>query len=345
MKFLMNVKTALAGLIAFVVLLIIIFTFGWVNIEPTDVGVQINKVSGNLSVEPLSMGYHFFNKWKTDIITYRVAARAYPSNTSESEHPSGDYYLVVKTNDGQNVDVDLTILYSLVSKYVPKLHQEIGLNYEDQILFPLIRSEARIAVGEYSAEQIYNGKVRETIQDKITNKLREDLTHYPAIQIQDTLIRHFKFSTQYEDAIERKTLAAQQIEINKNLAKAQEQEALQQEAKARGLKLQAVQAAQGKAESIRINAEGHAKAIKIEADATRYQLEQEASGNLAKYRAEAEGKKLLTEAVGGGSNLVNYTFAQNIPDKLQIWGVPTGQSNVSIQDLSGIFGKMVPDKK
>ena len=109
--------------------------------------------------------------------------------------------------------------------------------------------------------------------------------------------------------------------------------AKKQEADARGKKLMAIQ-----------DAEGEAQAKKINADAERYKLEQEAAGKLAGYKADAEGKKLQAEALGGGSNVVALKFAENIPDKLQIWGVPVGNQNTSIMDISGVFGNMFKGK-
>lgn len=181
---------------------------------------------------------------------------------------------------------------------------------------------------------IYQGKVRDIIQDSIKEKLVKSLSIYPAIQIHSALIRHFAFSEDFERAIEKKKLAAQQVEINKNLATAEEQEALRKEAQAKGEKLKAVQEAEGRAQS-----------VKIEADAQKYKLEQEAAGNLAIYKADAEGKRLQAEALGGGQNVVALKFAEKIPDKLQIWGIPVGQQNTSIQDLSGIFGGMFEKTK
>lgn len=266
------------------------------------------------------------------MVKYKVAARAFPSDVKESEDAK-QYTLELKTNDGQNVQIDLTVLYSLRAKEVPQLHQQVGQNYEEQILLSEVRSESRLIIGGYSAEELYQGKVRQAVQDLTRQKLTEALSQYPAMQIHDVLIRHFSFSKNFEQAIEQKKLAAQEVEINRNKAAAQEQEALRIEAEARGQKLRAVQ-----------EAEGRAQAVKIEADASRYKLEQEAAGTLAKLKAEAEGKRLSAEAVGGGQNLVALTFAQNIPDKLQIWGVPTGQQNFTFQDLSGVFGGMFPKK-
>ena len=321
-------KGIIGSIVAVVVLLMFIFTFGWVNVHPTEVAVEVNKVQGKVIPIPKSVGYHFFNRWVSDMVVYRVAARAFPTDTAGNERAK-DYTLDLKTNDGQNINVDLTIIYALRAGEVPALHQQVGKTYEDQVLLPQIRSEARLVIGGYSAEEIYQGKVRDTIQQSMKERLIETLAQYPAIQIQDALIRHFAFSPDFEKAIERKKLAAQEVEINKNLALAQEEMAKKQEADARGKKLMAIQ-----------DAEGEAQARKINADAERYKLEQEAAGKLAIYKAEAEGKRLAAEALGGGANVVALKFAENIPDKLQIWGIPVGQNNTSIMDMSGVFSGM-----
>ena len=325
---LVGLVSKIIGFLLIVAIIVLLNPLGIANVKPNEVAVEINKLAGKVNPMPLGVGYHFYITWTTDIVIYKVSARSYPGNTLGNENGK-DYTLDLKTNDGQNISADLTIIYALRPPEVPNLHMQIGTNYEDQILLPQIRSEARIAIGQYSAEEIYQGKVRETIQSQIKEKLQEALAKFPGIQIQDALIRHFSFSPDFERAIEQKKLAAQQVEINKNLALAQEQESKRQEAQARGQKLKAIQEAEGRAES-----------AKIEADASRYKLEQEATGNLALYKANAEGKKLLADALGGGQNVVALKFAENIPNKLQIWGIPTGQNNTSLMDVSGIFGKM-----
>ena len=316
-----------------VALAFVVLTFGFVNVHPTEVVVQVDKLAGKVEKEPLGVGYHFFNRWITDMVIYKVSARAFPEQSMGSEGKK-EYNMDLKTNDGQNISVDMTIIYALDAKNVPELHKTIGTNYGDQILLPQVRSESRIAIGGYSAEEIYQGKVRDTIQQAIKQRLVDAVAKYPAIIIQDALMRDFKFSPEFERAIEQKKLAAQQVEINKNKALAQDQEAARVEAEAKGQKLKAIQEAEGRAQS-----------AKIEADASRYKLEQEAAGMLAKFKAEAEGKRLSAEALGGGSNVVALEFAKNIPDKLQIWGIPTGTNSTSIMDLNGVFGDMLKKKE
>lgn len=327
-------KIKIAGtVIGGVIVFFGIFGFRWVNVRPTEVAVEINKVLGKVSIMPRGVGYHFFNQWITDMVVYKVAARAYPNQTMKAEEES-KYTLDLKTRDGQNISIDLTVIYALRSNEVPQLHQQVGNNYEDQILLPQIRSEARLVIGAYTAEEIYQGRVRDEIQIAMRERLVDTLKKYPAIQINDALMRHFTFSPEFERAIEQKKLAAQQVEINKNRALAQEEEAKRQEAEARGFKLKALQ-----------EAEGRAQAVKIEADAKRYELEQEALGNLAIYKADAEGKKLQAEALGGGQNVVALKVAEKISDKLQIYAYPVGQNSTSVMDVSGLFGDMFKKKQ
>ena len=73
---------AIVGVIALVFLIV---TFGWVNIDPTEVGVEVNKIMGKVQDEPLGVGYHFFNRFKTDVKTYKVASRSFPSDVAKSE--------------------------------------------------------------------------------------------------------------------------------------------------------------------------------------------------------------------------------------------------------------------
>ena len=323
--------------VAFLVLvlaLIVIGTIGIANVHPTEVAVEVDKVGGKVNPVPLGVGYHFYNRWFKDLVIYQISARSFPNDTLKTEGHQNEWNLDLKTNDGQNIQVDLTVIYSLAPNEVPALHQKVGPNYEEQVMLPQVRSEARLALGHYAAEQIYQGAAREEIQAMMRKRLQETMQQYPAIRITDALLRDFKFSKEFERAIENKKLAAQQVEVNKNLALAQEEEAKRQEAEARGGKLKAVQEAEGRAQS-----------AKIEADAERYKLEQEAAGKLALFKAEAEGKRLLAEAMGGGANVVAFEFARNLPPKLQIWGVPVGEHNTSLMDVSGVFGKMFQNKR
>lgn len=345
----------LIGIVVAIVLFALLFPLGIVNIGTTEVGVKVDKFANKVEFEPLGLGYHFYNRWASAVDTYVVSMRAFPGDVKGSEEGK-EYTMELKTSDGQNVNVDMTLQVALRAKEVPLLHQRIGRNYENEVLLPQMRSEARLAFGAYTAEEIYQGKVREEIQKLVLSKLVTSFSKtnddgtlvYPAIQVSDVLVRHLAFSTPFEQAIEQKKLAAQQVEVNKQLALAQEEKAKQVEAEARGQKLKAIQEGEAKGQAAESEAKGKAAAIKIQADADQYKLEAEAKGNLARYKAEAEGKRLSAEALAGkgGDNVVALEFAKGISPTLQTYSIPSGASFTSISGglVEGMKGMFTPAK-
>jgi len=332
---------------AFLILCISFMTFGWVVIQPTEVGVQVDKAAGKVDPLPLGVGYHFFNRFLTDVAVYPIGARSFPPESMKSEGQTDQWNMSLKTIDGQGVNVDITIIYSLNANDVPKLHASVGPDYADQVLLPQIRSEARIAIGSYTSEQLYDGKIRDQIQAAIKTRLVDALSKYPAINIQDALMRDFSWQNpEFQRLIEAKKTAEQQVEVNKNLVAASLEQAQKQQADASGNKLQAVQEAEGRGESLKAEAEGNAAAIRINADADRYKLEQEAAGNLARFKAEAEGKKLAAEALGGGQYVVALKFAESLSPDLKIYAYPTGApGTTTIMDATGVLKGMMPPQK
>jgi regulator of protease activity HflC (stomatin/prohibitin superfamily) len=328
-----------AAILVFLGIFIFFLTFGWVNVQPTEVAVQVNKIGHSVSPEPLGVGYRTFNRWSTDMVVYHIGAQSYPRDSMGTDQHQNEWNMSLKTKDGQGVDVDFTVIFSLNAKDVPALHQQVGQDFETQILLPQIRSEARIAIGQYSAEDMYDGKIRDTIQGAIKEKLSAALSKYPAINIQSALMRDFRFQNpEFQKAIEQKKLAAQTVEVNKNLALASAEMAKKMEQDALGEKLKAIQ-----------KAEGEAQAKKVNADGERYKLEQEAAGKLAGYKADAEGKKLAAEALGGGQFVVALKFAESLPPTFRTFVVPVGQNTTSLFDINGLtkglFSKEIASEK
>lgn len=63
---------AVVGLVIFGVV-----SFGWIDVHPTEVAVEINKVAGKVSEKPLGVGYHFYNRWITDMVIYKGISVGY----------------------------------------------------------------------------------------------------------------------------------------------------------------------------------------------------------------------------------------------------------------------------
>ena len=150
----MKVFTIVFAVISLIICFILLISMGWINVHPTEVAVQINKMAGTVESVPLGVGYQVFNRWKTDMQVYDCAVKSHPEAIEQSEQ-SKSYTLDLKTRDGQNVNIDLTVLVSLSRSEVPKLHQEVGPLYVQQVLLPQLRSESRIIIGGYAAEERY----------------------------------------------------------------------------------------------------------------------------------------------------------------------------------------------
>jgi len=323
-------KGVVIGVFLAIFLILLMFTFRLVNIKPQEVGIITDKMKHEVIEKPLYQGWHFYVSIFKDLDVYWKSTKRFPADEKAS------YKLPFKSKDGQKVVADLSIQYSLNSKEVFKLHTEVGPDYLEQVLMPQIRSISRIVLGMFTAEELYDGEKREKIQEIIKEKLTASLDKFPAIIIEDALLREFDFDPEYQKLIEDKKKAAQQVEVNKQLALAELENAKKKEAVAKGEKLKALQEAEAKAQSMIIEAKGKAKKIKVESDADMYAKKQNAKGNFAILKAEADGKELLTKALGGGQYVVGLEFAQNIPATMKTFVIPATEGTTNLMDLNGL---------
>jgi regulator of protease activity HflC (stomatin/prohibitin superfamily) len=79
--------------------------------------------------------------------------------------------LHVLTNNGLSVSLETSIRYRPAREELPRLHAEIGPNYFEVILAPVVRSEARKVGGRYSPEEIYSRK-REVVEHEILEEVQ-----------------------------------------------------------------------------------------------------------------------------------------------------------------------------
>ena len=73
------------GLLLLLAVSALLLPFGLVMVEPNEVAVEINKLAGKVNPSPLGVGYHFYNRWTTDMVVYKVSARSYPADTMGTE--------------------------------------------------------------------------------------------------------------------------------------------------------------------------------------------------------------------------------------------------------------------
>lgn len=110
------------------------------------------------------------------------------------------------SRDLQTVTTTIAVNFHLVPDEVNKLYQNVGLAYEDRIVAPAIGEAVKAVAAQYTAEELISkrsevsAKVKETLAAKLS-------TYY--IALDEINITEFKFSAEYNNAIEQKQIAEQ----------------------------------------------------------------------------------------------------------------------------------------
>ena len=255
------------GIAAVVVLLVASFLLGvCFKIVPTGY-TGILTTFGRVEDSNLDAGFHIIMPWqKIVLMDNRVQKETVDSQAFSS--------------DIQQVDVRLTVTYTINKSAAADLYAKVGVHYYDSVIYPQLLENTKTVFANYTAEGLI--EQRDLLATQVTERMRDDVSSY-GVDISNVAIENIDFSDRFTDAIEAKQVATQELQR----AQTQQQQA----------NLEASAAA----ERQRIAAQAEADVAKIAADAEAYAIS-------AKAEAEAEANekiaKSLTEA------LIEYTQAQ-----------------------------------
>lgn len=159
------------------------------------------------------------------------------------------------SKDLQSVTAKIAVNYSLDPKYAAAVYQSIGPNYRDTILSPITQNAFKAVTAQYTAEELITK--REAVRAQAEQMITEQAAVYHLVVV-NFLIENFDFSKEFNDAIEKKQVAQQEVETAKQiLAKVQ-------------IDAQAVAAkAQGEADAQVIQAKAEAQSIELRGTALR----------------------------------------------------------------------------
>jgi prohibitin 2 len=122
---------------------------------------------------------------------------------------SHDEMLDVIAVNGLAIKLDASVRYHLNPKEVVQLQREIGPDYYQTILEPVLRSEARRVFGRYTPEEIYSTK-RDLIEREIREGLRAKIAG-KHIDLEAVLIRNIELPDAIRHAIDQKLAAEQDV--------------------------------------------------------------------------------------------------------------------------------------
>ena len=122
---------------------------------------------------------------------------------------SHDEVLSVIAVNGLTIKLDASLRYHLLPAEVVAMQEEIGPDYYQKILEPVVRSEARRVFGQYTPEEIYSTK-----RDVVEREIREGVISKIAgrhLALEAILIRDVELPPTIRGAIDQKLAAEQEV--------------------------------------------------------------------------------------------------------------------------------------
>lgn len=194
-----------------VVLAILILWLFFASIVVVDAGeTGVYSLFGKVKDDELRSGFHLViplakvNKMSIRTEEYTMSV------VSGEGKKTGNDAISALTKEGLSVDLDITVLYHLEEVKASDIYKNIGLDYEEKIIRPDIRSTIREVIAQYDAKDIYSEK-RQEAAVKIAESLRQSAGPR-GIVIEDVLLRNVQLPDNLSKSIQEKLQAEQEAQ-------------------------------------------------------------------------------------------------------------------------------------
>lgn len=234
--------------------------------------------------------------------------------------------LQFKTNDGNDVFMDVTVQWHIDADKAPIILQNVGTStaeVKEKLVRPMSRTLVRDVMNELTSESIYNADKRSE-KSKLAEKILNDALGPYGVVVSQVRILDYRFNPEYQQIIHNRKLAEAQAEQLKSDAEAAEQEAKRN-----------LETARGTVASDIAKAQGALAQAKLRADSQLYQQQQNAEAILTERTNSALAIAKRSEALkgAGGRAQVKIKIAEALMGK-SIVLVPSGSgTGVSLNKL------------
>jgi regulator of protease activity HflC (stomatin/prohibitin superfamily) len=179
------------------------------SIAIIDAGqVGVYSLFGKVRDAEYQSGFHLINPF-AKLTRMSIQTEEYTmSRISTEGRVKGDDAIPALTREGLSVTLDITVLFHLNSENASNLYKDIGLNFEEKIIRPEIRSIIREIIAYYEAKDIYSEK-RDEVVKRIKDKLAEKLL-IRGIAVEDVLLRDVTLPANLAQSIQEKLQAEQE---------------------------------------------------------------------------------------------------------------------------------------
>lgn len=113
------------------------------------------------------------------------------------------------TKDLQEINGALAVNFSITNDSALRIYKELGTNYDETVITPILHESFKQGVSGYTAEQLMANRteVKVVIQEMLTQRLAAY-----GIAVVDANITDLNFSAEFNKAIEQKAVAQQEVE-------------------------------------------------------------------------------------------------------------------------------------
>lgn len=221
----MKMGKSFITIVLVVMLLIILALNSFVIVNAGQRGIVLQL--GAVRPVVFSEGLHFKIPFIQEVIPMEVRVQ---KSQSDQTAASKDLQIVTTT---------VAVNFHLEPNQVNKLYQNVGLSYGERIVDPAIGEAVKAITAQYTAEELISK--RSEVSAKIKETLSAKLATYYMV-LDEINITEFKFSSEFNNAIEQKQIAEQQaLKANLDLQRIEieaKQKIEQAKAEAESLRLQ-----------------------------------------------------------------------------------------------------------
>ena len=313
-------------LLTVLVLALAVMRHGFAHVRETEVGVLADNVGTPPLVLKERVGYHFFIPYLANFYVLDKTIQKLSLTWDQGPGKRSGQDVKLKTSDGSDVSLDITVNYKLIPTKAVEVIQHFGVSMH--LVEPLVESYTRHACldafGRLATEDIYDATKRNEMAQTVQTQLNEELEPQ-GIEVITVIPGEFRFYQEYEQIIRDKKLADQQVEEQQAQGRAamedQERQLIEARKKAE-TRMATVDGEntnrliQAKTDHLKVKreADGQSRYTQVAADGTLYTVTQQAAGRKATLLAEAEGMEELRKAMegAGGSAMVELEYAKHL---------------------------------
>jgi regulator of protease activity HflC (stomatin/prohibitin superfamily) len=176
-----------------VVILIILAFESFTVVQPGHRGIVVQL--GAVQPKVFEEGLHFKIPFIQEVVPVEVRVQKAESHATAA------------SKDLQVVTTNMAVNFHIEPAAVNKLYQNVGMDYKARIVDPAIGEALKAVTARYTAEQLISK--RSEVSQQVKDLLAKKLTTYHMV-LDEINITEFKFSEEFNRAIEQKQIAEQQ---------------------------------------------------------------------------------------------------------------------------------------